>query len=581
MAATQSQSEVLVKPRHTYSAVAALCVVFFALAPILNAQEAAATRPLGIPQDWTQRHIVFSRDALAQHPELVDREPRVRQQMMQRWQPPTWGSFQGIEPRVEPIAIGAKRSGPQRDWNMSLGAARPSPHAFPVKYTFDPAATPSCTNDFVAFGMAIPGTTGGQANLVAFNNLYVNPAGTGFCTGTAPTVMFAYNVTPALLGKIVTSLILSEDGTKIGFVESGTGTSPISTFNVVTWAAGDGTSVITSVAPGVSPAVGTMQSVTFSSTSNSTTSSPWVDYDSDTAYVGTDDGHVYQITGVFHGTPAVSGSPWPISLAANNHLSPPVLDGNLGLLMVGAQNGNLYQINVATGTIVGSLAIGSGATTSGIIAPPVVDITNGTTFVVSANGNGGGGAVLAEIDTASFTSITSANIGEGSSGGTALHLYEPAFSNDYYNSPAAGKIRLCGTGALDTSPWQYAFGFIGRTLNPGSSFSQQLLTSTAARCTGWTEFFNPNIGSFIGTDFFFFGLTQDCTGTGTANGCVAEITNAATTPVTATVPGGPSGIVVDNFAKPSGISSFPEASSIYFSAVGVSTAYKFTQNGLQ
>ena len=569
------------KPRHTYSAVAALCAVFFAFAPSLYAQEAAAPRPTGVPQDWTQRHIVFSRDALAQHPELADREPRIRQEMMQRWQAPSWGSFQGIEPRVEPIATGAKRSGPQRDWNTPLGAARPSPHAFPVKYTFDPAATPSCTNDFVAFGMAIPGTTGGQANLVAFNNLYVNPTGTGFCTGTAPTVMFAYNVTPALLGKIVTSLILSEDGTKIGFVESGTGTSPISTFNVVTWHAGDGNSVGTSVAPGIFPAVGTMSSVTFSSTSNSTTSSPWVDYDSDTAYVGTDDGHVYQITGVFHGTPTVSGGKWPILLATNNHLSPPVLDGNLGLLMVGAQNGNLYQIEVATGTVVGALAIGSGNTTSGIIAPPVVDITNGTTFVVSANGNGSGGAVLAEIDTATFIPLTIANIGLGSSLGTPLHLYEPAFSNDYYNNPMAGNIRLCGTGSGDTSPWQYAFGFSGRILDPSSSFSHQLLSSTAARCTGWTEFFNPNIGSIIGTDFFFFGLTQDCTGAGTANGCVAEITNAITTPVTATVSGGPSGIVVDNFAKTSGIGSFPGTSSIYFSAVGVSTAYKFTQSGLQ
>jgi hypothetical protein len=106
------------------------------------------------------------------------------------------------------------------------------------------------------------------------------------------------------------------------------------------------------------------------------------------------------------------------------------------------------------------------------------------------------------------------------------------------------------------------------------SFSKQLLTSTLARCTGWTEFFNPNVGGVLGTDFFFFGLTQDCTGPGTSGGCVVEITGTNTTPTTATVTGGTSGIVVDNY-------SAGEDSSIYFVALSVNTAYKFTQNGLQ
>jgi hypothetical protein len=107
------------------------------------------------------------------------------------------------------------------------------------------------------------------------------------------------------------------------------------------------------------------------------------------------------------------------------------------------------------------------------------------------------------------------------------------------------------------------------------SDSQQLLTSTAARCTGMTEFFNPNVGS--GTDYFFFGLTSDCTGVGGggADGCVVEITDAApATLLKTTVTNGPSGISVDNY------SSAAEASSIYLTAEGVNTAYKFTQNGL-
>ena len=39
------------------------------------------------------------------------------------------------------------------------------------------------------------GLTAAQANLVGFNNLYVNDTGTGFCPGTAPNVLFAYNIT--------------------------------------------------------------------------------------------------------------------------------------------------------------------------------------------------------------------------------------------------------------------------------------------------------------------------------------------------------------------------------------------------
>jgi len=50
-------------------------------------------------------------------------------------------------------------------------------------------------------------------------------------------------------------------------------------------------------------------------------------------------------------------------------------------------------------------------------------------------------------------------------------------------------------------------------------------------------------------------------------------TNTLATP--ATVTGGPSGTVVDNY------STDAQASSIYLTPLGVNKAYKFTQNGLQ
>jgi hypothetical protein len=426
---------------------------------------------------------------------------------------------------------------------------------YPAKYSFDPAAPPSCTNDFVVFGLALAGVTGGNANLVAFNNLY---AGTGGACGAAPTVMFAYNVTTVAGGRIVTSPVLSVDGKKIAFVESVAGTA---VFHVLTWTAGQG-----AMAAAAAP---TMTSLTFAA-ANSTTSSPWVDYNTDTAYLGADNGRIYKITGVFNGTPTLAGAPWPVTVSNNFRLTPPVLDVTLGLLMVGSANGNLYQINTATGALA-SLVVGrSGSTNPGIWGSPIVDIANGTTFVVSSNDGTSG--VLVEADTATLTQLAKARIGQASASATAVNLFEPAFSDSYFTDTNTGVIRLCGTGAADTTPWQYAFGFTGRTMQTTASFSQQLLTNAAARCTGWTEFFNPNVNG--GTDFFFFGLTRDCTGTGFPGGCVV-VRTSDTTLTKATLTGGPSGIVIDNY------STDAQASSLYMMAGRVNTAYKFTQNGLQ
>src|SRR5882762_8354177 len=354
IAAIESQSEVAVKPRQPY-ATAVWWVAFFAVVPSMCAQEAAAPRHTGVPQDWSQHHIVFSRDGLAQHPNLMYREPRVLHQAMQRWQPPNLGVFHG----VDPLPTAAGNSGSHRDWSVSPGG-RLSPFRFPAKFSFDPGAPPDCTNDYVVFGLATSGVTGGRANLVAFNNLY---AGTGGPCGAAPTVMFAYNITTATGGKIVTSPTLSEDGTKIAFVES-LGTSAV--FHVLTWTAGQGT-IGAAAAP-------SMTSLTFSPAANSTTSSPWIDYGTDNVYLGADKGNIYKITGVFKGTPTLAGAPWPVTVSTNLRLSPPVLDSGLGMLMVGSANGSLYQINTATGALA-TLVVASGGTTPGIVAGPIVDIT--------------------------------------------------------------------------------------------------------------------------------------------------------------------------------------------------------------
>jgi len=581
MAAIQSQSEGDVKTGHFYSVVAILPILLFALATIMCAQETVAPRHTGVPQDWSQRHIVFSRDALAQHPDLIYREPRVLHQMAQRWQAQNSYVFDG----AGPLLVSEAPPDHKRDWSVNLGG-RLLPNVYPAKFSFDPSAPPDCINDYVLFGLAPSGVTGGRANLVAFNNLYVDSGSDGTCMGTAPNVLFAYNITTSPGGRILTSVILSEDGTKIGYVES-FHTSAI--FHVLTWTAGQGTLPGTGLPGAAAPAPTAVLSVTIPATV--TSSSPWIDYSSDTVYLCGDNSEVYQITGAFRGTPTLTESSfWPVTVNTENyHLTSPVFDSALGMLMFGSANGTLYQIDTNK-NLLSSLPVGQiGTTSPGIMAPPIVDITNGTTFVVSADD--GTSAVLVEVDTALMTVLASAPIGLGSAepagGGTAtaLRLFEPAFNNAYYNDPSTGAIDVCGTGADDTTPWQYVFGFtepgkqpILQTAPLLSPPPQQLSASPTARCTGWTEFYNPNINH--GTDFFFFGLTQNCTSStgGPADGCVVALNGGTNKFIEATVDGGPSGIVVDNYASPL---MYPDASSIYFMADRLDTAYKFTQSGLQ
>ena len=537
------------RAKHPYGAVALLCAGFLFLAPCLSAQTAAASRHVGVPQGWSDHNVVFSLEGLARHPNLIYQEPRVRHQVMQRFQSSEF--FRGLGPTADYVTTSH-----HRDWSVNLVRGHISANMYPAKYSFDPGAPPSCANDYVVFGLNVAGATAGQANLVAFNNLY---SGTGGMCGAAPTVMFAYNVTTVKGGKVELSPVISEDGTKIAFAET-VGTSTV--FHVLTWTAGQGT-----ITKAAAPA--TMTSLTIPATS--TTSSPWVDYANDIAYMGVDGGSVYKIKGVFNTTPSLAAFPWPVLVSGGHHLTPPVLDNQLGMLMVGSANGNLYQLNVAT-TALAVVAVGAhGGTSPGIAAPPIVDVTNGTTFVTAANDGTSG--VLVEVDTATLIQLAKGRIGLGAAGGTALSIPQPAFDNNYYNNPTTGVVHLCGTGLNDTTPWQYSFGFLGRTMIPVSVFAQQLLNSTAATCTGWTEFFNPNVGAG-GTDFFFFGLTQDCTGTGTS-GCAVALTTDLAPMVTAPVVGGPSGIVVDNY------STAGQASSVYLSGEAENTAYKFTQNGLQ
>ena len=119
-------------------------------------------------------------------------------------------------PRAEPKAR------QRADWNFPLGAGTVAPIMSPAKFSFN-TATADCTNDYVVYALNVAGSDT-QPNIVRLNSIYAGPG--GLC-GSSPTLKSAYQVNTRdvtgllkLNGQMLTSPILSLDGTKIAFIET-------------------------------------------------------------------------------------------------------------------------------------------------------------------------------------------------------------------------------------------------------------------------------------------------------------------------------------------------------------------------
>jgi hypothetical protein len=529
----------------------------------LSAQVSETRRGIGFPEDWTHHHIKFSTAALRQHPEIAGRDLRAAFQLYRE-------ARVSIAPAVASSVFTSDVStSAHRDWSMPLGAGRINLGQYPAKWNNDPTVTPSCTADYIVYALNTKGVTGGQPNLIAYNHLYTGITGTPFCPGTNPIVLFGYNTTTSTAGSggvILTSPVLNSTGTKVAFVETNTTVGSMTSILHVLSIPANGTPNQGTATVAVAPA---MSSTVIAAASNMR-SAPWIDYPSDTAYVGLDNGKLYKITGVFNGTPTLAGAPWPATVRLNRTLTSPVLDVT-GIIYLGASDGILYSVNSTTGTVITSLAVGSGGTYPNIDDAPLLDSTGGQVFAVSPKNATTNTAVVVQATTGLIQKAR-VSIGLGSAGNGGANLVR-LFDGDFdvnFTTPSTGHMKVCGTGAADTTPHLYTLGFNSAgILQPGSSV--QLSTNTASRCGPITEVFNPNIGA--GTDFFFWGVSSNCSA-GPAGGCVMSLVNGAAGPVAAES-GGASGIIIDNF------STQQQASSIYFSTGAVpNNAVKLTQQGL-
>ena len=538
----------------------------------------SVTPPLSMVQDWSNHHIIYGNTDLSSLALLARRDPRALSNWIHR-------NSHLLRPRrTGPYHSVTRSKNSHVDWAMSLGGnGGLAVGETPAKFTFDITKPPSCANDFVVFVVnATPGV-GSQANIVAFNNIYAGPAA-GSCSAN-PTFYWAYAVGS---GPVYLSPVLSQDGTKVAFLESASNGQII--FHVLTWVAGQGTNATTgAVAPGNGSSVTSLSYTNVTAPGCAITpatasdASPYVDYGSDSAYVAADNGNLYRINGVFKGTPTVA---YCVTVKANAAMTSPVYDAQSGKVFVSDGQSVYAYVPGANGfTAAGSIQVAG--TANSIVLSPIVDSTNGFVYVFSSHNTTNGNAIVSQMPL-SLTSHADAAIGPATTG----FVLDGQFDNNYYNlGPSGGSLYACGTQTgASTKPSLYTLTFnsLG-ILNSAPAMSNDVHVNTAANPAGTCS---PLLELFDGThDRLFVGVGQRGS---TAGGNLVtmwtitnRITSNATTP-TATATnylGGTSGFSMDNF------STSPEASSIYFGTLAKGTggpcgnnlycAVKLTQSGLQ
>ena len=499
-----------------------------------------------------------------------------------------------FRPRVPRPPRPVRRHQMKIDWAVSLENGYVPQNQFPAKYQFDVVAE-NCNSDYVVFGLTV--TSGTQANLVGINNLYTGA--TPVCNSGSPWVAFAYNTVTQTGGQIKTSPAISTDGTKVAFVESTAGASYFHVLvlpNPIPTPPSQSGSVLTPQTPtscAKPTTVGCMTTLTIETSATNSNSSPWMDYNTDTAYVAADNGLLYKITPVFGGgAPALVSDPsnWPVTVSTNKYntvLTAPIVDDTAGLIFLGDGEGYLYSVKLTSpgktyaaqqtiGWVYDGTNDGSGKAGTGIVDPPiaVTDPANPATdqvfaFTGCSIVQGIGGAVTqlaATFTTGTPTKANTVDLGSASGNGdcTGKNVHSGAFDNAFWlNGSTSGHMITCGfveSGGAPADPQMYFFPFASNVITSTGSSTFQINTTKGDECSPLTEFYNGT------TDRLFFGV-------GSTDGFLesSTITTSLTTPTCTGAPtsscvtapkalGGTSGIVIDNQLSNGG-------TNIYFTTV--------------
>jgi hypothetical protein len=534
----------------------------------------------GLPQSWSSRYISYAGPLTTQrmgNPDAVNAwiQHLGRNAVADRTAAILQANAKNPKKKMTPKKV---------DWNVSLGGASATlaPFAYPAKFSFDVNATPSCTDDFVAYGLAVSGSST-QASIVGFNNLYSSgqPSGGGMCDAAnsgLPTTLFAFNTSTLPGGTIKGSLTLSLDGTRIAFTES-SGLSNASSFHVLQSGNGGGSAT--------SPLVPDPQCITSClwtvPLGASYTKSAYVDYSSDSAYVVDGNGVVWKVDHVFNGVPslATSDSDWPASGFCQTSA------GSAGVNSAFFVDGRIYftegqqTLHVVSPGLVCTDVVITLAPQGVVVDSPlfsVLDDTHGSVFVFAKDKDGNTVVYQTDLDGNLLRSVI-----VPSDGGAA----PPAgsFDNAYWSDPNAASGYLYFTNTSQTSAaggTLLRVGFSGSTTMIGSLDSNKVTFTTqgGSMISSLMEIFNHS--NTTNPDSLFLQGARKCGISNTAAGCVQSFglgdTSVSVTAETdeAQQAEYTGGIVIDNVADPN---SYSQASSIYFAVSG--RAVKLTQNGLQ
>src|SRR5438270_3005235 len=339
-----------------FSGFAAGLMVLVASGWFLTGQ-AASPVTQGFPTDWSHHHIVFSRPTNPRAAARIEADPRYWQQYARRNVTRVLSENGSNPVELSTSALRhALRTSARPDWSEDLGSgASVGADNFPAKYTFQ-ITTANCasasTPDYVVFATGLVGSST-QASVVAFDNLYSG------CSGGTPQTYWAYNTG----GPILTSPIISNDGSQVAFAQSTAGASGQGMLVVLKWKAGTGTvgapMTLTAVSNSsyracVAPCMTTVALRTSGGTAvDDRTSSAIPDYTNDALYVGGTSSWLHKISGVFSGTPGeVTTGGFPVQLYPTNPntLFSPALDPVTGNIIVGDAGGYLFRVS-STGAV--------------------------------------------------------------------------------------------------------------------------------------------------------------------------------------------------------------------------------------
>lgn len=484
----------------------------------------------GIPEDWSQHHLVFSNPGTEQEAirngrydqwwKIVNEPRYVIQQLKKnapvqgpaaadaafrlQWisetngvrsfldrrddAPEAEGSWLTLGPTPPRWPVTPKSGGAHKDWSEALGGPGLVAGQYPAKYSFS-ITTASCS-DYVVFPTGATGSTT-KATIVAFNSIY---SGCPLYSG-GPVVYWAYNTGTGAVADI--SPVLSLDGTQVVFIQT---SSSVASLVILKMAASGGSvsapATITSVAASsyrfcTAPCY---TAIKLNGSPNDTASAPFYIYGgTDTLYVGDNSGKVHQFTGVFNGTPTETGaSGWPMTASTETSpaLNTPIYDPVSGNIFVGDANGYLHQFAPSSpGTVNTSNRLENN--TVGVFDPPLVDSTREDVYVfvgysgdTSAPSNSSymnrfaaGSSIAGTWGTASIDFKNG-----GTSNPSTSIMRAGTFDDQYFaSSEASGNLYVCVNGVLYQIPMP-AFSAANKY---GTAVST---VGSASTCSPVTEF---------------------------------------------------------------------------------------------